>query len=70
MGKSGGPTRIRTRDTRIFNPLLYQLSYRATQHPCGRGASKDSPLTFDNPKISLGRNLFGRRRVQSFLTAS
>jgi hypothetical protein len=54
--KSGGPTRIRTRDTRIFNPLLYQLSYRASQHPCGRGASKDSPLSFDNPKIIRGRN--------------
>ena len=28
-GESGGPTRVRTRDTRIFNPLLYQLSYWA-----------------------------------------
>src|ERR1700753_955448 len=27
----GGPGRNRTTDTRIFNPLLYQLSYRATQ---------------------------------------
>jgi hypothetical protein len=26
---SGGPGRIRTTDTRIFNPLLYQLSYQA-----------------------------------------
>ena len=25
--KSGAQTRIRTTDTRIFNPLLYQLSY-------------------------------------------
>ena len=25
----GGPGRIRTTDTRIFNPLLYQLSYQA-----------------------------------------
>lgn len=25
----GGRTRNRTRDTRIFNPLLYQLSYSA-----------------------------------------
>ncbi len=24
---SGAQTRIRTTDTRIFNPLLYQLSY-------------------------------------------
>ena len=27
--EKGGPRRIRTIDTRIFNPLLYQLSYRA-----------------------------------------
>ena len=27
--KSGGSTRVRTKDTRIFNPLLYQLSYGA-----------------------------------------
>ena len=27
--KYGGPRQIRTADTRIFNPLLYQLSYRA-----------------------------------------
>ena len=26
----GGSTRNRTRDTRIFSPLLYRLSYRAT----------------------------------------
>jgi hypothetical protein len=25
---NGASTRDRTRDTRIFNPLLYQLSYR------------------------------------------
>ena len=28
--QSGGPARNRTGDTRIFSPLLYQLSYRAT----------------------------------------
>lgn len=28
--KNGGSGRDRTADTRIFNPLLYQLSYRAT----------------------------------------
>lgn len=28
--KNGGSGRNRTADTRIFNPLLYQLSYRAT----------------------------------------
>ena len=27
--KTGGLGRNRTTDTRIFNPLLYQLSYRA-----------------------------------------
>ena len=27
----GGPGRNRTTDTRIFNPLLYQLSYRAIE---------------------------------------
>jgi hypothetical protein len=27
--EEGGSSRIRTSDTRIFNPLLYQLSYRA-----------------------------------------
>ena len=26
---SGGPGRNRTTDTRIFNPLLYRLSYQA-----------------------------------------
>ena len=28
--RSGAQTRIRTTDTRIFNPLLYQLSYLGT----------------------------------------
>src|SRR5512133_2446323 len=28
--QSGGSARNRTGDTRIFSPLLYQLSYRAT----------------------------------------
>ncbi len=28
-GKEGGETRNRTEDTRIFSPLLYQLSYLA-----------------------------------------
>ena len=27
--QSGGPSRDRTGDTRIFSPLLYRLSYRA-----------------------------------------
>ena len=28
--RNGGARRNRTADTRIFNPLLYQLSYGAT----------------------------------------
>jgi hypothetical protein len=31
LNLNGGLGRNRTTDTRIFNPLLYQLSYRATQ---------------------------------------
>jgi hypothetical protein len=30
----GGPGRNRTTDTRIFNPLLYQLSYQAKARNC------------------------------------
>jgi hypothetical protein len=54
---SGGPSRIRTSDTRIFNPLLYQLSYRATQHRCGRAASKSVGGSFDN-QIFINRDVF------------
>ncbi len=37
--KKNGSGRDRTADTRIFNPLLYQLSYRAIlQARLGRGA--------------------------------
>ena len=40
VGLSGGQGRDRTGDTRIFSPLLYQLSYLATivQGLDGRGA--------------------------------
>jgi hypothetical protein len=31
--KYGGPGQNRTADTRIFSPLLYRLSYRATSSP-------------------------------------
>jgi hypothetical protein len=31
---NGGLGRNRTTDTRIFNPLLYQLSYRAIAFEC------------------------------------
>ena len=32
----GGPGRNRTTDTRIFNPLLYQLSYQAKEQNYSR----------------------------------
>ena len=39
--KKNGSGRDRTADTRIFNPLLYQLSYRAIlQARLGRGAAE------------------------------
>ena len=39
--KKNGSGRDRTADTRIFNPLLYQLSYRAIlQARLGRGARR------------------------------
>ena len=39
--KKNGSGRDRTADTRIFNPLLYQLSYRAIlQARLGRGAGE------------------------------
>jgi hypothetical protein len=52
--KNGGRGRNRTNDTRIFNPLLYQLSYPATVgnfpsiegariRPAGRRAVKQEP---------------------------
>ena len=37
MYVDGGPGRNRTTDTRIFNPLLYQLSYRALLLGCRCG---------------------------------
>ena len=37
QGKNGARGRIRTADTRIFNPLLYQLSYP--------GIRRDVPAT-------------------------
>ncbi len=35
MAKGGGQGRNRTTDTRIFNPLLYQLSYLAAEKTAG-----------------------------------
>ena len=38
---TGGSGRNRTTDTRIFNPLLYQLSYRAVFSPVLNGAGEN-----------------------------
>ena len=35
MGSNGARDRNRTSDTRIFNPLLYQLSYPGTRLVAG-----------------------------------
>lgn len=39
VGKDGAWRRVRTTDTRIFNPLLYQLSY-----PGADAASREAGL--------------------------
>ena len=46
----GGPGRNRTTDTRIFNPLLYRLSYQAK----GQKYSKTIGIC-----KSIGKNYFG-----------
>ena len=37
---NGGQGRNRTTDTRIFSPLLYQLSYLAIRNGCPLGANE------------------------------
>ncbi len=51
-GCSGGLGRNRTTDTRIFNPLLYQLSYQANE---ARQYSRLAPQRGDS-----GRGRFGQ----------
>ena len=41
--ENGAETRIRTRDTRIFSPLLYRLSYLGMADE-EVGASRSGPL--------------------------
>ena len=41
LAEFGGLGRNRTTDTRIFNPLLYRLSYRAKERDC---SLKSKPL--------------------------
>ena len=53
--KNGGSGRDRTADTRIFNPLLYQLSYRAIlQARLGRGAG----AFYTNPAQNASQKLY------------
>ena len=53
--KNNGSGRDRTADTRIFNPLLYQLSYRAIlQARPGRGAAR----VYTNPGTKASQNLY------------
>ena len=50
----GGPGRNRTTDTRIFNPLLYRLSYRATYQDCafgGPGRNRTTDTRIFNPLL-------------------
>ena len=51
--KNNGSGRDRTADTRIFNPLLYQLSYRAIlQARLGRGADE----VYTNSRFNASQN--------------
>ena len=53
--KNNGSGRDRTADTRIFNPLLYQLSYRAIlQARLGRGAG----AFYTNPAQNASQKLY------------
>ena len=45
--KNGGKDRDRTGDTRIFSPLLYQLSYPATEGIIQKNGGKDRDRTGD-----------------------
>ena len=42
---AGAQRRIRTTDTRIFNPLLYQLSYLGAGPACGLAGARPAPDT-------------------------
>ena len=51
--ESGGKSRNRTGDTRIFSPLLYQLSYLA---------NPNLPLVFANGRVSFSHGVTGSAR--------
>jgi hypothetical protein len=61
----GGPGRNRTTDTRIFNPLLYRLSYQAKgRNYSRRSRHLTSPRTFDEA-IRQARQLNRQTRTLS-----
>ena len=67
--KNGGETRNRTRDTRIFSALLYQLSYLAVRG-IGRGSIRrvvvNRFLSVFEQVAQVGELQFGRHRVAGF----
>src|SRR6056297_2933500 len=52
--RSGGETQNRTGDTRIFSPLLYRLSYLATNEQTNGGAdeTRTRDLRRDRPEVA------------------
>ncbi len=58
--KSGGQTRNRTEDTRIFSPLLYQLSYLAQSGMANKGRR----IGGVNGKFEDNRTAAGLRTAQ------
>ena len=49
--ESGGQGRNRTTDTRIFSPLLYQLSYLARELPAHTGCSREHDYRRNCPSV-------------------
>jgi hypothetical protein len=56
----GGQGRNRTTDTRIFSPLLYQLSYLAVRGALQEGANYT--LRYTSPGARKSSSAFTRRR--------
>ena len=65
-----GATENRTRDTRIFSPLLYQLSYGTQSGLPANGRSGLCPKGLTRFRFSLRRKaqklLLDRKRVQKY----
>jgi hypothetical protein len=55
----GGSGRNRTADTRIFNPMLYQLSYRAAAL-FAKGRDSGKALDSCNGFFTLSSSMFAR----------